>query len=58
MLCAFISLLPQEGSHGQSAVKYHYEGLEQGGDYRNYGITPEELDYFNINILSIERVGE
>ena len=45
--------IPQANSKGLTNVKYHYEGLDPNGPYRNYGITAEELDFFNINIKSI-----
>ncbi len=45
--------IPQAGSRGLPNVKFHYEGLEMNGLLKNFGITPEELDYFNKNILEI-----
>ncbi|MBK1812666.1 hypothetical protein JHL18_18765 [Clostridium sp. YIM B02505] len=46
------SAVPQHGSKGNPNVKYHYEGLEVDGPYKNYGITPEQIDLFNSNILN------
>ncbi|GFP78431.1 RHS repeat-associated core domain-containing protein [Clostridium fungisolvens] len=46
--------VPQRGSKGNPNVKYHYEGLEINGPYKNYGITPEQIDIFNKNILNIK----
>nr|WP_241395742.1 RHS repeat-associated core domain-containing protein [Clostridium beijerinckii] len=46
------SAVPQFGSKGNPNVKYHYEGLEVDGPYKNYGITPEQIDLFNSNILN------
>ena len=50
--------VPQSGSKGLPNAKYHYEGLEEGGQYKNYGITKEELPLFNSNIVSIELIGQ
>ena len=46
------SAVSQYGSKGNPNVKYHYEGLEVDGPYKNYGITPEQIDLFNSNILN------
>ena len=45
--------IPQANSKGGTNVKFHYEGLEVNGPYKNYGITAEELEFFNKNIKSI-----
>ena len=45
--------IPQQGSKGMPNVKYHYEGLEVNGPFKNYGIPQEELEFFNKNILDI-----
>lgn len=37
-------------------VEYHYQGLELSGAYKNYGITPEELELFNDNVIKIEEM--
>jgi hypothetical protein len=51
------SAVPQYGSKGNPNVKYHYEGLDPNGPYKNYGITPEQLDLFNQNVTGIKIVG-
>ncbi len=48
--------VPQYGSKGNPNIKYHYEGLDVNGIHRNYGITPEQLEYFNENVLNIRIV--
>ena len=45
--------IPQKGSKGKDNVKYHYEGLEVDGEYKNYGIPSNQLPYFNENITKI-----
>ena len=45
--------IPQANSKGLPFVKYHYEGLNPNGSIRNYGITSDELSFFNQNIVSI-----
>lgn len=50
------SAVPQLGSKGNPNVKYHYEGLEPNGPYRNYGITAEQRGIFNENILNMKIV--
>lgn len=45
--------IPQANSKGLTNVKFHYEGLDVDGLYKNYGITAEELEFFNKNIKSI-----
>ena len=45
--------IPQKGSNGMDNVKYHYEGLEIDGPYRNYGIPESQRAFFNKNIVRI-----
>lgn len=45
--------IPQKGSKGLDNVKFHYEGLEIGGQYKNYGITESQRNHFNENIIEI-----
>lgn len=51
--CLNNTSVPQKGSKGINNVKFHYEGLELGGEYKNFGITAEKLKCFNENILNI-----
>ncbi len=39
-----------------SNVKFHYEGIEMNGPFKNYGIPQGELEFFNKNILGIFRI--
>ena len=48
--------IPQRRSCGLPNVKYHYEGLDPKGEYKNYGITKENLDYFNRNLDGVRIV--
>ena len=48
--------VPQYGSKGNPNIKFHYEGLDINGIYRNYGITPDQLAYFNENVINIRIV--
>ncbi|MCT8976983.1 hypothetical protein N4T77_10245, partial [Clostridium sp. CX1] len=48
--------IPQQGSRGMPQVKYHYEGLPEGGQLRNYGITPQQIELFNESIINVRIV--
>ena len=41
------------GSKGRDNVKFHYEGLEIDGPYKNYGIPESQRKLFNENIVKI-----
>lgn len=45
--------IPQKGSKGLDNVKFHYEGLEPGGQYKNYGIPESQRKFLNENIVEI-----
>ena len=45
--------IPQKGSKGRDNVKFHYEGLEIDGPYKNYGIPESQRKLFNENIVKI-----
>jgi len=50
------SAVPQFGSQGVKAVKYHFEKIPDGSGLRNIGVPPSHLDWFNSLIKDIRPV--
>ena len=46
----------QKNSKGMPLIKYYYEGLDENDIYRNFGIIPRELEFFNNNIKNITKL--